>query len=136
MLEAPAYCGSLITVNHAGRVTRILPNQDHPLSRGAFASKACAACRNGPMGPTGCCIPCGASGRAGPAIGQQISWDAALDEIADRLTSVRAKHGPLSLVGAVSGAAFSRGPIVALLMRSLGSPNWMINQDLCGGCRF
>jgi len=23
----------------------------------------------------------------------------------------------------------------ALLMRSIGSPNWMINQDLCGGCR-
>ncbi len=25
--------------------------------------------------------------------------------------------------------------MVALLMRSLGSPNWMMNQDLCGGCR-
>ena len=37
--------------------------------------------------------------------------------------------------GAVSGAFFSRGLVVALLMRSLGSPNWMINQDLCGGCR-
>ena len=24
---------------------------------------------------------------------------------------------------------------MALLMRSIGSPNWMINQDLCGGCR-
>ena len=24
---------------------------------------------------------------------------------------------------------------MALLMRSLGSPNWMMNQDLCGGCR-
>ena len=22
-----------------------------------------------------------------------------------------------------------------MLLRSLGSPNWMINQDLCGGCR-
>lgn len=51
------------------------------------------------------------------------------------MTAIRAQHGPRALVGAVSGAAFSRGPIMALLLRSLGSPNWMINQDLCGGCR-
>ena len=25
--------------------------------------------------------------------------------------------------------------MVALLMRALGSPNWLMNQDLCGGCR-
>ena len=41
----------------------------------------------------------------------------------------------MSIAGAVSGAAFSRGAIMALLMRSIGSPNWMINQDLCGGCQ-
>ena len=27
------------------------------------------------------------------------------------------------------------GPMMARLMRALHSPNWMINQDLCGGCR-
>ncbi len=30
---------------------------------------------------------------------------------------------------------FGPGAMVALLMRALGSPNWMMNQDLCGGCR-
>jgi hypothetical protein len=30
---------------------------------------------------------------------------------------------------------FSRSLILALTLRSIGSPNWMINQDLCGGCR-
>jgi anaerobic selenocysteine-containing dehydrogenase len=64
-----------------------------------------------------------------------ITWDEALDDIADGLAKVRAEHGPLALAGAVSGAFFSRGTIVSLLMRALGSPNWMINQDLCGGCR-
>ena len=49
--------------------------------------------------------------------------------------AIRACYGASALVGAVSGAAFSRGPIMGLLMRSIGSPNWMINQDLCGGCR-
>ena len=55
--------------------------------------------------------------------------------MADRLSAVRSEHGPLSIAGAVSGAYFSRGAILALLLRSIGSPNWMINQDLCGGCR-
>ena len=30
---------------------------------------------------------------------------------------------------------FSGGAMGARLMRSRGSPNWMMNQDLCGGCR-
>tara|TARA_Y100001970_G_scaffold290582_2_gene424843 strand:- start:5684 stop:7648 length:1965 start_codon:yes stop_codon:yes gene_type:complete len=75
------------------------------------------------------------SGSRGSGQWDQISWDEALNEIADRLLAVRAKYGPESLIGAVSSAFFSRGAMVALLMRSLGSPNWMMNQDLCGGCR-
>src|SRR5262249_61392621 len=66
---------------------------------------------------------------------RRISWHEALDELAGRFAAGRVQHGPLALAGAVSGAFFSRGAIVALLMRSIGSPNWMINQDLCGGCR-
>ena len=74
-------------------------------------------------------------GSRGSGEWEQISWDDALDEMADRLAAVQSKYGPHSTVGAVSGAAFSRGAVMALLMRSIGSPNWMINQDLCGGCQ-
>ena len=74
-------------------------------------------------------------GERGSGQWERISWDDALDEMADRMAAIRARYGALALVGAVSGAAFSRGPIMALLMRSIGSPNWMINQYLCGGCR-
>ena len=65
----------------------------------------------------------------------RISWDEALDEMADRLAQVRQNYGPEAIVGATSGAFFSRSVILALTLRSIGSPNWMINQDLCGGCR-
>jgi anaerobic selenocysteine-containing dehydrogenase len=133
--ECSAYCGSLITVNDAGRVSKILPNPDHPLSRGAFCVKGMRGLPEWTYGPNRLLHPMRRVGPRGSGQWEQISWDTALDEIAERLASVRAEHGPLSLVGAVSGAAFSRGPIVALLLRSLGSPNWMINQDLCGGCR-
>ena len=66
---------------------------------------------------------------------EEISWDTALDAMATGFASARTKHGPLALAGAVGGAFFSRGPIVALLLRAMGSPNFLINQDLCGGCR-
>ncbi|WP_249780976.1 molybdopterin-dependent oxidoreductase [Bradyrhizobium sp. dw_78] len=74
-------------------------------------------------------------GERGSGQWERISWDQALDEIADKMAAIRERYGAPALVGAVSGAAFSRGPVMALLMRSIGSPNWMINQDLCGGCR-
>ena len=65
----------------------------------------------------------------------RVSWDEALEEMADRFAQVRQKYGPEAIVGATSGAYFSRSVILALTLRSIGSPNWMINQDLCGGCR-
>src|SRR6185312_2127043 len=59
----------------------------------------------------------------------------ALSYAADGFAATRQKHGPMSLVAACNSAAVARGLAVVLLLRSLGSPNWMINQDLCGGCR-
>jgi anaerobic selenocysteine-containing dehydrogenase len=65
----------------------------------------------------------------------RIPWDEALEEMADRLCEVRRRYGPEAIVGATSGAYFSRSVVLALMLRSIRSPNWMINQDLCGGCR-
>jgi anaerobic selenocysteine-containing dehydrogenase len=133
--ECSAYCGSLITVNDADRVSKIMPNPKNPISKGAFCVKGMRGLPEWTYHPDRLLHPMRRVGERGSGQWQRISWDAALDEMADRMAGIRAEHGARSLVGAVSGAAFSRGAIVALLMRSLGSPNWMINQDLCGGCR-
>jgi anaerobic selenocysteine-containing dehydrogenase len=132
--ECSTVCGSLVTVQQ-GRVTRIQPNAAHPHSRGAF-------CVKGILGAPGITDherrllhPLRRVGPRGSGQWQRVSWDEALDVMAHRLAETRERWGPLALVGAVSGAFFSRGLTVALLMRSMGSPNWMINQDLCGGCR-
>ena len=66
---------------------------------------------------------------------EPIDWDTAIQTMAKQFARVRQTHGPLALAGATGGAFFSRGPIMALTMRAMGSPNWLINQDLCGGCR-
>lgn len=76
------------------------------------------------------------TGGRGEGKWERVAWDAALDEIADRLGEVKRKYGPLSIAGAVSNHFVSRGVAMTLLLRSMGSPNYMINQDLCQGCRY
>jgi anaerobic selenocysteine-containing dehydrogenase len=132
--ECSVCCGSLLTVED-GRVTDIAPNRDQPHSKGAFCIKGIRGALGVTYGPTRLLYPMRREGARGSGRWKRISWDEALDEMADRLAAVRAQYGPRAIAGAVSGAFFSRGAIVALLLRSLGSPNWMINQDLCGGCR-
>jgi len=132
--ECSVCCGTLVTVE-GGRVTDIVPNPSHPYSKGAFCIKGVRGALGVTYGAGRLLHPMRREGPRGSGRWTRISWDAALDEMAERLAAVRAQHGPLALAGAVSGAFFSRGAIVALLMRSIGSPNWMINQDLCGGCR-
>ena len=132
--ECSTRCGSLVTLQ-GGKVARVGPNKDHPGSKGAFCIKGIRALPELTYGEARIRHPMRRVGQRGSGNWDEISWDAALDEIADRLLLVRKEYGPESLVGAVSSAFFSRGAMVALLMRSLGSPNWMMNQDLCGGCR-
>ena len=132
--ECSTHCGSLVTVED-GRVTRIAPNPDHPASRGAFCVKGIRGLPELTYHPDRILHPMRRGGPRGGGQWQRISWDEALDEMADRLLAVRETYGSLALCGAVSNAHFSRGVSLALLMRAFGSPNWMMNQDLCGGCR-
>ena len=132
--ECSTLCGALARVDN-GRVTRIDPNPAHPASRGAFCVKGIRGLSELTYGAKRLIHPLRRVGERGSNRWEEISWTAALDGIAEGYTSVREKHGPLSLAGAVGGAFFSRGPIVALMLRAMGSPNFLINQDLCGGCR-
>ena len=132
--ECSTCCGALATVER-GRVVGFAPNREHPYSKGAFCIKGIRGAPGITYGPSRLLYPMRRAGPRGGGKWTRISWDAALDEMADRLAEVRLRHGPEAIVGATSGAYFSRSLILALMLRSIGSPNWMINQDLCGGCR-
>lgn len=132
--ECGTLCGALVTLD-GDRITKVAPNPQHPHSKGAFCVKGIRALPEWTMNDHRLRHPLRRVGERGAGQFERVSWDDALDEMAARLAAVRAKHGPLAIAAAVSGAFFSRGPVIALLMRSLGSPNWMINQDLCHGCR-
>lgn len=132
--ECGLQCGSIISVR-GGRVQKIAPNPSHPGSKGAFCVKGIRAVHEWTYQEARLRTPLKRKGARGSGEFQPVSWDEALDEIADRLADIRAQTGPRSIVGAVSGIHYSRGLFMAQLMRAIGSPNWMINQDLCGGSR-
>jgi anaerobic selenocysteine-containing dehydrogenase len=132
--ECGAICGSLLTVQN-GKVLKIGPNASHPASKGAFCVKGIRAVHEWTYQSSRLRDPLRRIGPRGSGKFERVSWDSALDQMAEGFAGVRSEYGPLALAGAVSGAFFSRGLVMALLMRALGSPNWMINQDLCGGCR-
>ena len=132
--ECSALCGSLLTIE-GGKVTRIAPNPAHPGSRGAFCVKGIRALPEWTYQEQRLRTPLRRVGARGSGAFAPVSWDDAFDEMADGLARVRERYGPLAIAGAVSGAFFSRGLVMALLTRALGTPNWLINQDLCGGCR-
>jgi len=132
--ECSTLCGALLTVE-GGRVTHVAPNPAHPASRGAFCVKGIRGLPGITYDPNRITTPLRRAGKRGSGQWTPVSWDEALDDMADRLAAVRAAHGPLAIAGATSGAYFSRSIAFALFLRSIGSPNWMINQDLCGGCR-
>ncbi len=132
--ECSTNCGALATVQD-GRVVKYAPNKANPHSKGAFCIKGIRGAPDLTYNPRRLLYPQRRVGARGSGEWQQISWDDALDEMAERFAAVREKFGAEAIVGATSGANFSRSLMVALMMRSIGSPNWMINQDLCGGCR-
>jgi thiosulfate reductase/polysulfide reductase chain A len=132
--ECGAICGSLLTVKD-GKVLKIGPNASHPASKGAFCVKGIRAAHEWTYQSSRLRNPLRRVGSRGSGKFATVSWADALDQMAEGFAEVRSEYGPFALVGAVSGAFFSRGLVMALLMRALGSPNWMINQDLCGGCR-
>jgi thiosulfate reductase/polysulfide reductase chain A len=132
--ECSTHCGAFATVTD-GRAVKIAPNPDHPSSKGAFCIKGLRGLQGLTYHPDRVLHPLRRTGARGEGKWERISWDEALDEIFARFSAVRAEHGPLALAGAVSNATFSRGVALTQTLRAFGSPNLMINQDLCGGGR-
>ena len=90
---------------------------------------------NGPIRSSGCARRCAGSASAAAAVSRRSRGTMRSTKWPTASCGVREKYGPFAIAGAVSGAFFSRGLVMAQLTRAIGTPNWLINQDLCGGCR-
>lgn len=132
--ECLVRCGSLVHVED-GNVVKITGNPAHPGSLGGFCIKGMHAPIAARTHPTRILHPQRRVGERGSRKWEQISWEQAFGEIADGIGEVKAKYGSLAIAGATPNQAQSRGIAVRQLLRSIGSPNFMINQDQCHGSR-
>jgi anaerobic selenocysteine-containing dehydrogenase len=112
-------CGMIATVED-GQLTGLAPDRDHPVSKGFVCNKGIygADVHNDPdrlSHPLK---------RVGPGQFEEISWDQALQEIAERLTQTVEAHGA-NAIGSYTGnpTAFNTlyGPSFGNFMRQLGA---------------
>src|SRR4051812_3262548 len=90
-LDCPDTCSWVVTVED-GRAVRLRGNREHPFTNGALCAKV-----NGYLdharAPDRLLYPLKRVGAKGEGRFARISWDEALDEIAERLRAVIAEHG-------------------------------------------
>ncbi|MCP4756203.1 MAG: molybdopterin-dependent oxidoreductase [Proteobacteria bacterium] len=112
---------------------RILADENHPIAPGAICLKAKKALDIYDH-PDRITQPLKRIGKRGENKWETISWNQAMDEIADKLKAVVEQYGPESLVVANSPANTSvDSGSMRRFMNLLGSPNWISGVALCLG---
>ncbi|MEV0465435.1 molybdopterin oxidoreductase family protein [Nocardia tengchongensis] len=90
-LDCPDACSWVVDVQD-GRATGLRGNKEHPVTRGALCVKVNRYLEQ-VHSPERLTRPLRRVGRKGEGRFEPISWDEALDEIAERLTGIIAEHG-------------------------------------------
>lgn len=115
-----------------GKVSRVIAH-DNP----ALASNICYKGTAVPLihnHPDRIRKPLKRVGERGEDRWQEISYQQAMDEIAQKLTSITAKYGPESLAVSTSGwNTQTTHSLDRRFMNLLGSPNWISGVALCAG---
>ncbi len=94
--DCPDTCAMVVTVRD-GRATEVRGDPDHPFTRGAL----CVKVNNYPdkvYSPERVLHPLRRTGPKGSGQFERISWDEALDLVAERFTASAAEHGPESVM--------------------------------------
>ncbi|NHM13648.1 molybdopterin-containing oxidoreductase family protein [Xiamenia xianingshaonis] len=134
------YCGygcALLARVKDGRVTGVRPDP----SRYPYGSAVMASCKRWPMNvealdaPDRVNVPLRRVGARGSGQWERVSWDEALDDIAARLRSLSAEHGPGVLASAIGGPHASYWPLHRF-MNLFGSPNNMGIGQICWNPRI
>ena len=125
------YCGLDITVEN-GRILKVEGNREHPVNKGRLCAKG-LACAQIVTDPNRLKTPLRRVGERGSGKWEQISWDRALDEIAEKLLAIRDEFGP-EYVGYYRGQApgwVTNFNYVCRFMNSWRSMNLFSGSHLC-----
>src|SRR5581483_8318515 len=97
-LDCPDACGMLVEVDEdTDRVVALRGNPDHPFTAGALCGKVVRSV-DGLYSPDRLAHPLVRVGKKGEGKFERISWDDALDTIAERLHDCLERHGPESIL--------------------------------------
>ena len=115
-----------------GRVVKVT-TRDHPIlkdvicMKGGFAPKSFAH-------PDRILHPLKRVGARGDNHWQQVSWDEAMDDIAERLQAVIDRYGPEAFaVGQSNASGLGDSGLCRRFMNHIGSPNWISGVAYCAG---
>ncbi|MFO7558924.1 MAG: molybdopterin-dependent oxidoreductase, partial [Desulfobacterales bacterium] len=128
--ECHSRCGVLLEVND-GKLVGIQGDKDHPFSHGYICPKG-RACMEIMYHPERITRPLVKTGGRESSRFESVSWDTALDLIAERLLETREKWGAESLVLG-SGTTRGMAPYLNRFLTLFGSPNFMAPSNMSGG---
>ena len=115
-----------------GKLTQILPHENPLLAHNiCFKGTAAPQIHNHPDRLR---VPLKRAGERGEDRWEEISYEQAMDEIAQKLMRIVATHGPEALAVSTSGwnTQVTHG-LDRRFMNLLGSPNWISGVALCAG---
>jgi len=114
-LDCPDTCALVVTIDGQGRATKLSGDTSHPFTRGFLCAKV-TKYLDKQYHPERLLHPLRRVGVKGEGRFERITWDAALDEIAEKLAAISAEHGPESILpysyagtmGVLNGAGMDR----------------------------
>ena len=113
-------CVHILTVEN-GKVVKVRPDKDAPLSRGNACAKGMTIIEQ-MYHEDRLLHPLRRIGRRGSGNWEKISWDEALDTIAERLGDLKKNHGA-ECISAITGTGRHLIPYLWRFTRALGTPN-------------
>ena len=131
------YCCAFLATVEDGRVIDLKPDP----TRYPYDERILAGCRRWRMNldvldsPRRVNHPIKRVGERGSGEWQRVSWDEALDDIAERLAALRDEHGPGTLASMIGGPHASFWPLHRF-MNLYGSPNNMGIGQICWNPRI
>ena len=126
-------CGVIVSVE-GDRPVAIRGDPDHPLSEGFICPRGRAAIEYHDH-PNRLNQPLRRSGARGEGRWSPVPWAEALDEIAERLSLIRDRHGPEALAYFFGTYHGTDQGIGLRFMNLFGSPNYAGNAFVCAGAK-
>ncbi|MFH0844421.1 MAG: molybdopterin-dependent oxidoreductase [Pseudomonadota bacterium] len=120
-------CGAIYEVEN-NKILKVKGDPDHPLTKGYMCPKGMAV-EEIRSAPDRLKHPLKRIGNKGEGKWDQISWEDAISEIAERLSRVKEKYGAEAVVIADGFAGVLSGldPVVGKFAHSFGTPNRLVD---------